>query len=292
MKIKITVMAAVLAIMVNKGVSAQGYPVMDITSILAAIQNGYTMFQQLQTMYETVKTSYNQLQQQIKSFESFDFKSMDAKDPLGSWRSLNTYADRMATYEQNIESIINKKDIKIGSGSYSLGDIFKSPAGAAQNMAVSGANYIVDPLENKLSPAEKMAFHQKYGMSYGNYMRISQMREMLKKKSAEVVGYSDRLQDDLAEDRERLDAISGSLYDSESAIQQQQVTNAVLTTMAQDIKTQANLLGDIANQLATAATQTQIEKQAMQDELNMNSLDVADGFIKMLEEMPSASEYR
>jgi hypothetical protein len=292
MKRKIALCAMVLGIMVNRGVSAQGYPVVDISAIVAAIQNGYTMIQQLQTMYETVKTSYDQLQQQIKNLESFDFNTLDAKDPLGSWRSLTTYANRMMTYKQNIESIINKKDIKIGGGSYSLGDIFKSPAGTMQNMTTGGVNFIVDPFETKLSPAEKAAFHQKYGMSYGNYMRISQMREMLKKKAAEVAGYSGSLQKNLAEDRERLSAITGDMYGSESAIQQQQISNAVLSIMAQDIKTQANLLGNIADQLATEAAQTQTEKQAMQDELNMNSLGITDGFVKMLEDMPPANEYR
>jgi len=292
MKRKMAFLAVVLGIMVNRGVSAQGYPVMDVSAIVAAITNGFTMLQQLQAMYDQIKTAYNQLQQQIKNFESFDFDSLDAKDPLGSWGSLTTYANRMMTYEQNIESIINKKDIKIGNGSYSLGDIFKSPAGTVQNMAIGGANYVVDPFENKLSPAERAAFHQKYGMSYGNYMRIYQMREMLKKKAAEVVGYSSKLQENLAEDRERLDSITGDMKDSESTVQQQQISNAIMSTMAQDVKTQANLLGDIANQLATSAAQEQTEKQAMEDELNMNSLGISDGFLMMLEDMPPAGAYR
>ena len=289
---KVALFAIMLWITANSGVSAQGQPVIDITAIIAAIENGYTLTQELQTMYETLKTSYDQLQKQIKSFESFDFNALDAKDPLGSWRSLTTYANRMMTYEQNIESIINKKDIKIGNGSYSLGDIFKSPAGATESMVTGGVHYLFDPLETKLSPAEKAAFHQKYGMSYGNYMRISQMREMLQKKSAEVVGYSGSLQKDLAEDRERLSNIASETNGSESIVQQQQVNNAVLSIMAQDIKTQANLLEDIATQLATAAAQAQMEKQAQMEELNINSLGVADGFLKMLEDMPPANAYR
>jgi len=292
MKQKIVVLAVVLAITVNMGVTAQGQPVIDITAIIAAIENGYTMVQQLQTMYNTLKTSYDQLQKQIKSFEAFDFNTLDARDPLGSWRSLVTYADRMMTYEQNIESIINKKDIKVGDRSYSLVDIFKSPADNVENLVTGGVKYILDPFETKLSIEEKAAFHQKYGMSYGNYMRINQMREMLQKKAAEVVAYSGSLQKDLGEDRERLSAITGDMNGTESIVQQQQVNNAVLSIMAQDIKTQANLLGNIASQLAMAEAQAQTEKQALLDELNMNSLGVADGFLKMLEDMPPASAYR
>jgi conjugal transfer/entry exclusion protein len=291
---KIIMVVMVLTIMANMNAAAQGYPVIDVTNLATALENGYTMSQQLQTMYNTLKTSYDQLQQQIKSFESFDFKSLNAQDPLGSWKSINTYANRMMTYEQNIESIINKKDIKIGNGAYSLADVFTAPPGKTmQNMAIDGLSFVaIDPFESKLTLEEKAVFHQKYGMSFGNYMRINQMGEMLKNKSAEVVGYSDSLRKNLAEDRERLDSISGDLFDSESAVQQQQINNAVLTVMAQDMKTQAKLLGNIAEQLAMNSSQALLEKQAMQDELNINDLGFADGLIKMLNEMQLSNDYR
>jgi conjugal transfer/entry exclusion protein len=292
MKYKAMVLFIVLGVMVNRGVSAQGYPVIDITAIVAAIENGYTMVQQLQTMYETLKTSYDQLQNQIKNYESLDFSALNAKDPLNSWKSLTTYADRIMTYELNIESIINKKDIKVGNGSYSLSDIFRPSAQTVESLMAEGMNYIIDPLESRLSLAEKALFQQKYGMSFGYFTRISHMREMLKKKAAEVMGYSGYLQQNLAEDRERLTAITKDLFDSGSTIQQQQINNAVLSIMAQDIKTQANILGDIAAQFAAVSAQLQMEKQAIQDELNINSLGIADGFMKMLEEMPPESAYR
>ena len=285
MKRKIAVLA--LGIAVNIGAVAQGQPVIDITAIIAAIDNGYTMVQQLQTMYETLKTSYDQLQKQIKSFESFDLNSLDANDPLGSWRSLTTYANRMMTYEQNIEAILNKKDIKIGNASYSLADIFITPV--ADALKETG---VLDPLEKMLNPEERMMFLRKFGQSFGSYMRIGQMREMLQKKAAEVIAYSGNLQKNLAEDRERLSAITGDMFNNQSIIQQQQINNAVLSIMAQDIKTQANLLGDIAAQLAAAAAQAQAEKQALLDELNMNGLGVTEGFLKMLEDMPPANAYR
>jgi hypothetical protein len=292
MKLKKIVWALVLGIMVNMGLLAQGYPVMDITAIIAAIENGYTMMQNLQAMYTSVKTSYEQLQQQVKSLESFDFNQLDAKDPLGSWRSLNTYADRMMTYEQNIEGIINRKDIKIGNSSFSLGDIFTSPNKTAQDMAISGRDFMLDPFETKLSTEEKAVFHQKYGMSYGNYMRINQLGEVLKKKSAEVVGYSNSIQKNLSEDRERLRVISENLSDSESIIQQHQINNGIMSIMAQDMKTQAKLLGDIAEQLSASFAQEQMMKEAMQDELNMNDLDFSEGFLKILNGMESSKEYR
>jgi len=290
---KIIVLAAVFAIMANMGLSAE-YPVIDVTSLATAVQNGYTMAQQLQTMYNNLRTSYEQLQQQIKSFETFDFNSLNAKDTLGSWKSINTYASRMMTYEQNIESIINRKDIKIGSSSYSLNDIFAvSPLDALQNISIDTMSSMVfDPFENRLTPEEREAFRRKFGMGFGSYMRIKQVGDMLQKKAAEVVGYSDSLQKNLKEDRERLDSISGDLFESESIVQQQQVNNAVLTVMAQDMKTQAKLLGNIAQQLAMSSSQALMEKQAMKEELNINDLGLSDGLMKMLNETQSLNNYR
>jgi len=291
---KIIIVVMVFTIMANAGLSAQGYPVIDVTNLATAIENGYTMAQQLQTMYNNLKTSYEQLQQQIKSYETFDFNSMIAKDSLGSWKSINTYADRMMTYEQNIESIINRKDIKIGNSLYSLNDIFAaSPVDVMQNMAIDKMNSMVfDPFENKLTPEERAAFRQKFGMGYGSYMRIKQVGDMLQKKAAEVVGYSDSLQKNLTEDRKKLDSISGDLFESASLVQQQQINNAVLTVMAQDMKTQAKLLGNIAQQLVMNSSQALMEKQAMKEELNINDLGLSDGFIKMLNEMQSLNDYR
>jgi phage gp16-like protein len=288
------VLTLVLTIMVSSGVFAQGYPVIDITSIIAAVENGYTMVQQLQAMYNNLKVSYDQLQQQIKNYESFDFYQLDAKDPLGSWSSIGTYANRMLTYEKNIQALISKKDIKVGNSSYSLADVFTTPMNKTmQSLTIGGSAFnLTDPFEIRLSPEEKDIFHQMYGMGYGNYARIKQMGQMLQRKAAEVIGYSNNLQENLAEDRERLGVIVEDLFGSESTIQQQQINNAVMSIMAQDVKTQADLLGNIAQQLAMNFAQAQVEKLAREEEMNMNDPECSEGFIKMLNETPSSGAFK
>jgi hypothetical protein len=291
MRKKTIILAMVLGVTTNMGIFAQAM-VMDVSAIAAAIQNGFTMTETLQTMYASIQTSYEQLQQHIKNYKSFDFNQIDVKGAAGAWNSLNTYSDRIKAYEQNIESIINKKDIKIGNGSYSLGDIFVSPNKTMQSMVADGLGYVLDPLEAKLTPQERALFHQKYGMSFGKFTRIGELGEKLKNKSAEVVGYSTSLQKNLGEDREALNNITKELYGSESIIQQQQINNAVMSTMAQDVKTQAKLLGDIAQQLATSFSQAQMMKEAMQEEININDLEISEGLLKMLGEMAPSSSYR
>jgi stress-induced morphogen len=292
MKKKTWFLGLVLGVMVNAGSFAQGYPVIDITAIVAAIQNGFTMVENLQAMYPNIKTMYDQLQRQIISFETFDINKLDADDPLGSWKSLETYANRMKVYEQNIDAIINKKDIKIGKDSFSLGDIFISPNKAMQTLLKDEMTSVLDPLELKLTAQEKKTFQLKFGKSFGNNLRINQLGAMMKKKAAEVVGYATSLQKNVNEDRERLEAISKDMQGSESIIQQQQVNNAVLTIMAQDTKTQAQLMGDIAHQLAINASQEQAKKDAEQEEINMNDLEVSEGYRLLLDAMEPSTSYR
>lgn len=70
--------------------------------------------------------------------------------------------------------------------------------------------------------------------------------------------------------------------DSESTVQQQQITNSVMTIMAQDLKTTGNVVGDIARQISAYFSRLMIEKQAMENEMNINDLNIADGLIKMI----------
>ena len=292
MKKYVMVLALVLGFMTNAGVFAQGYPVIDVSAIVAAIQNGYTMAENLQAMYTNIKTSYDQLQQQIKSLESFDITQLGSNDPLGSWQSLSTYSNRMKTYEQNIESIISRKDVKIGKDSFSLGDIFISPNKAMNNLVKDEINPVLDPLELKLTLPERKAFQLKFGKSFGNNARINQLGEMMKKKAAEVVGYATALQKNISEDRERLEVIAKDMFGSESIIQQQQVNNAVLAVMAQDAKTQAQLMGSIAQQLAINAAQEQAKRDAAQEEININDLEVSEGYLRLMDGMESSNSYR
>jgi hypothetical protein len=118
------------------------------------------------------------------------------------------------------------------------------------------------------------------------------MGEIMKKKAAEVVAYATSIEKSISEDREKLEEIIKEIFGNESIIQQQQINNAVLAVMAQDTKTQAKLMGDIAQQLATSLAQAQVFKESKENEINMNDLEISEGFLKMLEAMEPQSSFR
>jgi conjugal transfer/entry exclusion protein len=285
------IMAIVLAAIGGGSVFA-GYPVIDISNIIASIENGYTLVKQVQAMYENIKNGIEQLKEARKNFESFDVKQLSASDPLGSWRKIMTYGNRMMTYEENMEAVINKKNLKIGNISYSLADLFTSPS-TIPDMAGNAVGFTaVDPFSKKLTPEEQAIFHSKYGMSYGHYLRIHALGVKTGEKAAELTGYSGKLEENLKEDREALAKILDEVSDGESIVEQAQVTNAQLAAQCQELKTQTSLLSKLGEEMAAEAARNQLQRQALEDAKNNSDTDVADGYIKMLENTGKKGDFK
>jgi prefoldin subunit 5 len=285
------IMAIALAAICGGSVFA-GYPVIDISNIIASIENGYTLVQQVQAMYENIKNGIEQLDAARKNFEKFDIKELSLKDPLGSWGKIMTYGNRMMTYEENMEAVINKKNLKIGNSSYSLADLFTSPS-TIPEMAVGAVGFTaVDPFSKKLTPEEQAVFHSKYGMSYGHYLRIHTLGVKIGEKAAELTGYSGKLEENLKEDRDTLSKMTDEISDVDSIVEQAQVTNAQLTAQCQELKSQTSLLSKLGEEMASEAARNQLQKQAMENAKNNSDADVADGYIKMLDNMGKRGDFK
>jgi len=285
------ILAIVLAAIGGGSVFA-GYPVIDISNIIASIENGYTLVQQLQSMYENIRNGIEQLNETRKNFEAFDIRQLSLKDPLGSWRKIMTYGNRMMTYEENMEAIVNRKNLKIGNGSYSLADLFTSPS-TIPEMIVDGTGFVaVDPFSKKLSPEEQAIFHSKYGMSYGHYLRIHTLGVKIGEKAAELTGYSGKLDENLKEDREALSKMIDEASDGNSIVEQAQVTNAQLAAQSQELKSQTSLLSKLGEEIASETARNQLQKQALEDAKNNSDVDVADGYTKMLDNMGRKGDFK
>jgi len=271
-------------------------PVIDATNLIHAVENGMIMYEQLTGIYQTIKTNVERLKEQIKNFESFDPRQLSLTDPLGSWRKIMTYGNRMMTYEENIESILNRKDIKIGSASYSLADLYTiNPVTNITNMAGSAIDYAIkDPFEKQLTPEEKAVFHQKYGMSYGHYMRYHKIGEGLSKKAAEVTAYNRKLQEELTEDRKAIqsmledNASIGGNASGESWVQEQQKINGLLMAKSQDLRTKTKLVAGLADMYAQNAARANMDMDARQ---KSNEADFGENYLKILEKTGSKNDY-
>jgi conjugal transfer/entry exclusion protein len=285
----------VMLIVLKSGIFAQGYPVMDITNILTAIQNGYHLYQQLQTNINQLRNAYEQLQQAVKSFQALDISKLDAKDPLGSWRTIMTYANTQANNVKKIEGIMNAKNLKIGNNSWSLTDLYKSnPAKTAKDMFSAGANFVaVDPFEREKTTEEKAMFHSRYGMEYGNYMRFDSIRQALRSKAQEAVAELQAIEEGEDEWAKQLDEVAKKAADpdEDSVVQQAQINNALVKAQVQETNKLAKRVAQLTANFGNYAAQSQEERESAQKERNQNQLDFSKGFTEMIDKLPPRDNF-
>jgi hypothetical protein len=249
-----------------------------IESIIKTIENGYTMYQQLQAMLKTFENSVKQIEQQVKNFRNLSMEELSLADPLGSYRAVMTYADRMMTYEENIEDVISSKTMQWGNKSFSYADLFTRPPinvyDAEGNLIEEGylEDAWEDPFEMFQTPEERARFNRTYGMSYGHYMRYNAMGQMISQGAGKMLSYFEKITEDMHEDRERLDKIVKTENESDSIIAQAQRQAAINATQAQDIKTIANSLSMIGQVYAQQAYQQELERTAKANVMTMNDL--------------------
>lgn len=250
----------------------------QIEQLLATIENGLTMVSQLQAMYNQLETNYQALQKQKEGLMSMKLDELDATDPLGSWGSLMTYADRMMTYEDNIDAIMNTKTFKFGQNSVSMKELFTTNPVGPDGIVTDSFQ---DPFTMYKTPEERAAFNSKYGISYEHAMRIESMKTKISEEVGQASTYFSTLIENMNEDRARLDTIAATDAESESTISQQQRANALMISQAQDIKTLAYGMSQIGQIVADQAFADKVSEDAVkaqkimaQNESSANYLEI------------------
>jgi len=268
-------------------------PIMDVTNYLRAIENGYSMYNQLSGLYNLIKQSYDELQKAKKSFEAFNLNDLDARDPLGSFRSITTYANRQMNYMNNIDTISNRKNIQIGNASYSLNDILSDPIGSAASGASEAFGFVaIDPFERELTLQEKAVFHSKYGMSYGNFIRFNTIGNAITQKAKEITGLSKMLDTELVTDAQKLEEIVKNDPNAESLVKQQQTTNSLLIIKNQDLKMRTQIYIKVAELYSNMLASNQVYRQNQQVSRDKNLSDWSEGFVETLEMLPPDSNFK
>jgi len=162
-------------------------------------------------------------------------------------------------------------------------------------MTGGAIDYAVNDLfEKQLTTEEKEVFHQKYGISYGHYIRYHRIRDGLSKKAVEVTAYNGKLEEELAEDR---DAIQSMLEDNasgggngsdESWVKEQQKINSLLMAKNQELRTKTKLVADIADIYANNAIEARMDTEARQ---KSNDADFGENYLKLLDKNGNKKDY-
>jgi hypothetical protein len=277
--------AVVLSVAVLDGYADM--PVIDFTNIIASIENGFTLYEQVQQMYNQLETSYRNLEQTIKGFEAFDFNNLDPKDPLGTWRNIMTYGNRQMNLVNNIERIMNTKNMKIGNQSFSLSDIYSNPSNVV-TIASKGVDFVVvDPFERELTDQEKARFHQRYGMSYGNYMRYAAIGNAIDEKAQEIMAFAAANNESLQDDAEKLDGMGEQIKAAEgSQVKQGAVTNALLQFVGEQLIHIKTTMGNLAAVTATIGEFNKTVQEKMEKIGTSQELNISENIINAIKVIP------
>lgn len=178
-----------LGLLFNLSVFAE-MPVIDISAIATAIDNGVTMYHQLETLKNQMTTMYQQLDAVRKDLMSIDFSSYNWKE----WNTILVATNDYMNKIDNLESVINRKDMNFGSVSFSIKDLFTTDLYARLD------SYIADEIGN-ISLQDKAEFYNKYGLSYDHYMKLHGISEELGKKACEVKATSEIIKESKIEEQ-------------------------------------------------------------------------------------------
>lgn len=152
--------------------------VIDVASIAAAIENGLTMYKDLQATMAQFQSSIEQLNAIKKSMEGISADDISWK----KWDSALKAVDSYMTQMEHIENVYKSKNMKIGNVSFSLEDLFDS------NVYEKIGEEFVPP--EQMTESDRKAFFARHGLSPEHYMKLKFISEQLGEKAKEAVAQS------------------------------------------------------------------------------------------------------
>lgn len=144
--------------------------VIDISAIAAAIENGITMYHQLQTAYNQYQNMVNQLKKLKEDMAAFDVSKYDWKQ----WDAVLKMTDHYMSQMDNIDNIINRKEMKVGKLRFSMKDLYTTDL-----YEHLGDEAMTELNPDNISDADKMAFYKKHGLSVKHYNKLRALNQQL-----------------------------------------------------------------------------------------------------------------
>ncbi|MDR2786273.1 MAG: hypothetical protein LBB83_10200 [Treponema sp.] len=241
------------------GVSAQGYPVLDVANLVQAIETLYASYDHITQAIETVKNTYQQLQKQIEMVKNMDwdnigetFKNMDptSLDGIlamrGQIKDVVYYVNRNMNLINNVEDTLTKKTISFGGKNYTFGGLFGfgrgSPGTTIFDLPKNVHDYVDETAgevtagyEGRLSYKQKEAVMRRYGLSPRNYAKVRMVEEQTSELVRKMLTtgtdeHTQALLEEAHANQKAIDDIMGAA--GESMVGQQQATTTALLNIA------------------------------------------------------------
>ena len=227
MKRKLVIL--IISFFVSLNIYSQGvFFVEDLAHIATSIENGLTMYHQLQNDYEQLKNTVEQIKMMKKNMEGFDWQSYFQD---GEWDSFLHAADDFMTMQDNLDRLINQKNMEIGGMRFSLNDLYKT------DFFINVLNETEKNLDPRaITEEQSRAFVGRHGMSYDHYMKWLNLEHQIELKTKESVVEREIIFDTAQELSEYLNNLPPDTEITSSQAMEQQ------NGLKMKISTQANLM--------------------------------------------------
>lgn len=240
------------------------FAVVDVQSIAATIQNGIQMAQQLAAMYNEIKGTYQQVENQIKNMQSMDLSQINA----GTLSQLFNMADQYSQMMNNMENLYKEKNMTVGGVSFSLEDIVTTNVYEAIKKS-----YGEMPEVQNMSEKQKKEFFNRYGIEYETFFALYGISDQMSKKAKEIKVKTEKSKDVIdtclkfANDMQ--DQVTGET--SETALLQKllMVSSQNLTALTHTLDSVSNVGDILASQMAQEMA---LQEESMNGDLAKNSV--------------------
>lgn len=307
-KAKAFKVAAVLTVMNFAGsgsMFATGYPVLDISNLMNAIQQLYATYDQINTAIEQVQNTYQQLENQINSVKSMnwdDLASSFSEDKWssegglkGAWDNIGNFRTNMINATSAINSNMNllnnvkhtleNKTVTAMGKEYSVAGLFgigKYGQNNLMNLPASAYDYVKETAKEiakgyagKITYKEKQAIMSKYGLDPENYAYVKLVEEQANDLIGEIFTkgseewYTAQLTE-AAKTNEGLMDLMQEAANSGSTMKEMQATGSIILSLKGDI---LNLIHGVRETGAMFATESTRNKVAEEAQKTRESLD-------------------
>lgn len=230
-------------------------PVIDISAIAAAIENGMTMYQQLQNAYNQYQTMVQQLEQTKKNLEGLDLTNLD----LTIYNKMLESGDKYLSDLENVENLLKKKDLKIGNVSFSLEDLYKTDV----YKYIDGAKDLLD--SSNMSGEEITEFFMKYGMNVDTFNKVVAVTEQLGEKGKQAVGFCLAAKDAVEEGIEIASSVKKEATNIMGEVALEQRNLQTLGDVLQQTSITAKGVVNIAEMLSVQISKTITDEQKKEE---------------------------
>lgn len=198
-KVRKVIFLCIVLVALPSATMAQGYPVMDVTNWLAAIDQLYSSYDMVMNTIKQVEQAYQQYQFYLEQAKSWNLDNiqwdgdLDFRDEI---KDVTRTVNKQLTNIRKIEEIFTTKQYAVGGMTFTVADLvgagdsdkdLKSVLKGVGKEFKNSWDYAADALVEGLSEPERRAIWQKYGISPRNYTYMQQKKLMLKDVTSRIM---------------------------------------------------------------------------------------------------------